>query len=227
MKRARTLRAMWGFLLSVAGFAAGAGDERFLGGSRDGHASAYLYVVPEIIHIRRYCGGSRDGASSDFVIQTPAQLHQAQYMGGSRDGSAADVVCGLPHPLDRDSDSDGMPDWWELDHFGWITSADPQDDSDVDGVAALSEYVADTDPNNPGSFFHVISFLLDAAWNLTFTCSPARVYTVQATENIATGVWQHVEGLVLLPGEADGEMTLSDTNIASRAFYRVVVGFPP
>jgi len=48
---------------------------------------------------------------------------------------------------DPDTDSDGMPDWWERTYLGGL-SANPGDDPDGDGVNNLAEYQARTDPKN-------------------------------------------------------------------------------
>lgn len=46
----------------------------------------------------------------------------------------------------RDSDRDGMPDWWELLHFDGFTNALAGADADEDGLSNLEEYVYGTDP---------------------------------------------------------------------------------
>jgi hypothetical protein len=48
-----------------------------------------------------------------------------------------------------DTDSDGLPDWWEQEHFGCTTCAIPTADSDSDGLTNLEEYVIGTNPTNP------------------------------------------------------------------------------
>lgn len=47
-----------------------------------------------------------------------------------------------------DTDYDGLPDSWELAHFGGIATADRDSDTDGDGVSDASEYAAGTDPQN-------------------------------------------------------------------------------
>ena len=44
-----------------------------------------------------------------------------------------------------DSDSDGMPDWWEVKNFDGLYAL-PDEDPDEDGFSNLYEYVHDTDP---------------------------------------------------------------------------------
>jgi hypothetical protein len=46
-----------------------------------------------------------------------------------------------------DSDLDGLPDWWELEHFGNLDQ-DANDDPDNDGLTNLAEYNIGTNPNN-------------------------------------------------------------------------------
>jgi hypothetical protein len=58
---------------------------------------------------------------------------------------------------DRDTDNDGMPDAWEIDNFGDLTTAGPgplrgYTDTDGDLLNDLEEYMTsalDSDPNNP------------------------------------------------------------------------------
>jgi hypothetical protein len=48
-----------------------------------------------------------------------------------------------------DSDTDDLPDWLELQHFGGLTSQDAAADADGDGLSNLQEYELDGDPMDP------------------------------------------------------------------------------
>ena len=52
-----------------------------------------------------------------------------------------------------DSDADGVPDDWEVFHFGNVTTANATSDFDRDGFSDLSEYVAGTSPVSPAENF--------------------------------------------------------------------------
>jgi hypothetical protein len=47
----------------------------------------------------------------------------------------------------EDTDHDGLPDWWEIQYWGNITSYSGQDDPDGDGLINLEEYAHNTDPS--------------------------------------------------------------------------------
>ena len=48
----------------------------------------------------------------------------------------------------QDTDGDGLPDWWEKEHFGDPIIADPVDDPDDDGYTNLEEFKKGSDPND-------------------------------------------------------------------------------
>lgn len=50
----------------------------------------------------------------------------------------------------EDSDRDGLPDWWELEHFGDLVY-DGDDDPDLDEFTNLEEYEAGTNPTDETS----------------------------------------------------------------------------
>ena len=55
-----------------------------------------------------------------------------------------------------DSDSNEMPDWWELTFFGHLTATDPNDDPDHDGATNLQEFLTDTNPLDSNSSLRIL-----------------------------------------------------------------------
>jgi len=55
-----------------------------------------------------------------------------------------------PPPPSGDTDGDGLPDSWEITHFGNLAQG-PGDDPDADGVTNLSEFQAGSDPRSASS----------------------------------------------------------------------------
>jgi hypothetical protein len=49
-----------------------------------------------------------------------------------------------------DSDGDGLPDSWEIHHFGNLATG-PDDDADLDGINNRTEFAFGTDPTDPKS----------------------------------------------------------------------------
>lgn len=67
-------------------------------------------------------------------------------------------VLGIDFVLtDPDDDSDGLPDYWEVAHFGSITNYTGTDDSDDDEYTNFEEYEAQTDPLDDTSHPWLIS----------------------------------------------------------------------
>src|SRR5262249_494508 len=48
-----------------------------------------------------------------------------------------------------DTDGDGLPNDWEQQYFGSTTAANPNDDSDGDGMTNYAEFVCGTNPTDP------------------------------------------------------------------------------
>ncbi len=53
--------------------------------------------------------------------------------------------------MNQDSNSNGIPDWWELQYFGNLSQT-TNGDFDHDGVSNFVEYIADTNPTDPNSY---------------------------------------------------------------------------
>lgn len=60
-----------------------------------------------------------------------------------------DSTCTAPH---QDTDNDGIPDWWEWEHFNCVDCVVANEDPDSDDYNNYQEYNAGTDPNNPLSY---------------------------------------------------------------------------
>jgi hypothetical protein len=59
----------------------------------------------------------------------------------------------IPHLVD--TDTDGMPDWWEWEYSHSMTGITTVLDMDTDGFSNVQEYLADTDPSNSNSLLQV------------------------------------------------------------------------
>ena len=130
--------------------------------------------------------------------------------------------------LDRDdSDGDGIPDAWELDHgLDPLNAADGPAHADSDFIPNLDEYLADTDPQDSDDFFRLdgIGYSLGRGASLGFASSSNRLYTLHSTEISSNGsVWISVPGQILRPGAGTPHDELDDTNAAARPAraYRV------
>lgn len=99
------------------------------------------------------------GDSALFVnplVEPPGPLYPTFDFGGATGFSTT------LSPGEYDTDGDGLPDWWELLHFGNHTSAVSSVDDDGDGVPNLAEFVAGTQPTNEVSVFRLISIQASA-----------------------------------------------------------------
>jgi hypothetical protein len=165
-------------------------------------------------------------ATAGLVYTNEVAAIWAGYLGGSNTISLVVV--------DSDQDNygsyanDGLPDWWQIAHFGFSnTNAAPGADPDHDGQNNLMEFIAGTDPTSASSVFTLL--ITNVAGQITHKnlsfgpCLPGRDYTVEFCTNLASGAFAVLTG----GAETDNgsERTVTDLNANQlQKFYRVKIG---
>jgi hypothetical protein len=124
--------------------------------------------------------------------------------------------------LAADSDSNGLPDAWEIEHFGAI-GVDPAADADGDGTTNLMEYLAGTDPGNPASVFRPTSHTSGGNLVLTVPTVSGRHYRVWGTANLQ-GTWTEHD---MITGDDSIVEWFYQLNQSSRYFLRIEILIPP
>ena len=113
-----------------------------------------------------------------------------------------------------DGDADGMPDGWEVDHFGSTEAGLPGIDSDGDGVLNGDEAVAGTVPTDDTSFFRIEQ--VDAS-GLSWTAVAGRTYSIDWTDDLGQPFVQIASGLTV------GSYAVSPQPGASANYYCIRV----
>lgn len=87
-----------------------------------------------------------------------------------------------PSARSVDTDGDRMPDVWEKQNgFNELDPADALLDADDDRWSNLGEYLAGTDPRDPGSFFHLREpRIVNGGFSFLYSMAADRVYRVQS-----------------------------------------------
>lgn len=125
-----------------------------------------------------------------------------------------------------DSDGDGMPDAWELNHFGNL-SHDGTGDYDGDGVTDLAEYRAGTDPLNPNDGL-LIGLQLDVgAPIIRFTAIAGATYSVQFKDSLTDPNWLTLRQIPAQTSTGLIQVNDPDTGSIVTRFYRVVTPQQP
>jgi hypothetical protein len=124
----------------------------------------------------------------------------------------------------EDSDGDGLPDWWEMLHFGTLAHG-PDDDFDGDGLDNRGEYIAGTDPTDPESSFRFVTVTQEPDGHVIVEWSsvPGRYYSVLRSPTLSTDPRDYQ---VIWSGAASDDIettALQDDPPPGIWFYRVRV----
>lgn len=125
-----------------------------------------------------------------------------------------------------DNDNNGLPDYWEILHFGH-TGQSTSADTDGDGISNKSEWIAGTNPSNANSYFMMHAFTKDpnGGYALQWNSYSDRIYNVMKSPTLTNTNWISASGD--LPGNG-GKMHFTDhaATSPSNMFYKIEVSKP-
>ena len=121
-----------------------------------------------------------------------------------------------------DSDSDGLPNWWEMQYFASPTAAVAAEDSDGDGYSNLQEFTAATDPQAPASALRVATPEKEGATVvIEFPTVFGKRYQVEFKNDLLLATWTPLGDPVAGTGTS---VEKTDTQAPDdERFYRVTV----
>ena len=122
-----------------------------------------------------------------------------------------------------DTNTNGLPNSWELRYFGGTTAASASVDSDQDGVNNLTEYIAGTNPTNPASLFVVQ--IIESTHGVKWTTALNRIYTVQHSPKL-TEPFTNLTAAANLAGTGADMSYSGNPAPEQQGFYRVNVQLP-
>jgi hypothetical protein len=130
---------------------------------------------------------------------------------------------------DTDSDSDGLPDWWEELYFDAPTGASPDADDDEDGMSNLAEFIAGTHPRQAGSVLALAPAAVEkgATTNLVFRwpAVSGRVYSIWMATSL-TGTYSQVVGGLPASDGPENAHTNAAPGAPGTYYYGIRVSWP-
>jgi hypothetical protein len=129
-----------------------------------------------------------------------------------------------------DSDGDGLPDNWELDRAGNLTTLTGTGDNDGDGMTNAQEYLADTNPLDANSTLRISFYSASAMGTsdtITWTSRPTRQYHIQKRGDLNPGFSWTDSGLGLISPDSGTTTTRMFTDsLSPQRFFRIDVVKP-
>jgi len=129
-----------------------------------------------------------------------------------------------------DSDSDAIPDAWELEHAGNLETLGKETDTDFDGQSDLQEYLSDTDPLDLTENYRILEFTKhndQGSFVLTWISRPTRNYAVEASASFGSQEkWIDLTQPALVGEDGTMSLVLKKDEASNNSFFRVKVSRP-
>ncbi|MEI7435761.1 MAG: hypothetical protein WCL16_03015, partial [bacterium] len=114
---------------------------------------------------------------------------------------------------------------WAQARIPDLNQRNSDQNADSDAYSNWQEYIADTDPTNPSSYFQLVAVSNLPPLRVYFLASSNRQYTMNWCSNLVHDVWTNVPGQGPRSG-AGGADWMQDTNLLPAEFYRIDVQLP-
>ena len=123
-----------------------------------------------------------------------------------------------------DTDSNGMPDWWEQMYFGHLTSTNMNVDADHDGASNWAEWIAGTNPTDPLDRLDLIPKTAPGtnAFTVQWPSVAGKYYRLLLSTNLASGFSDPVLTNIIATPPVNTITNLPMPN-KTDGFYRVQV----
>lgn len=170
------------------------------------------------------------GATPGMSCDLPLVRHElgGQYGVALDAGPAAPRAGGriwIVSSMSSDSDGDGIPDAWEIVHFGGMTNAAPDDDEDGDGQSNVNEFRCGTNPHDGDDVLRIKQVTQDSPSRHGLVIRWASVATTEYTIDRSTNLISGFEGIAsnILTGGVEGSYTDDTATVEGPYFYRILV----
>ncbi len=165
-------------------------------------------------------GGPGSGAVRYTVQRNTNSFDRTGYL-----SVAGKLVTIIQDGTAPDTNGDGLTDSWQMFYFMDANSpnAAPELDYDLDGMTNEQEYMAGTDPTDPGSALLITTFNFakaDQTFHLAFPSVLEHYYQVQRTDDLLHPEWKGFTNAFYGTGASVPISGPVSTN-APRMFYRV------
>ena len=119
-----------------------------------------------------------------------------------------------------------IPTNWLAQHGLPIDGSADYLNPDGDAFNNWQEYLCDTDPTNPASYFHILCLSNMPLKRIVFDSSAGRVYSLEWSAKLTTNLWWVVSGQSNIAGKGKGDSLVDNDAAGTNRFYRLKVGLP-
>lgn len=184
-------------------------------GDMEAYTAKYAAADGALLWEKRYSGPGDGNDHARSVAVDSAGNAIVTVATGSGEPDVGDIYTVKYAAVDLDLDDDGLPDSWEIAHFGGTTGQSARDDTDGDGAMELLELAFGTDPKSPASVPAPAVVIEDGYLTTTIAKQPCVRYLVQTSASVGAGF------------SATNTTVLADTATTLKVRDNVLVGTQP